>query len=76
MAIAEENAPRRAWVGFAKIRQAFRALLCRFRAQARPQPPGLKGLSDHLARDIGLTAADLEEMRHKWPSETMHHPRG
>lgn len=38
--------------------------------------PKLPPLSDHLARDIGLDAADLEIARLKLPSQTTHHPYG
>ena len=36
----------------------------------------LPPLGNHLARDIGLTEADLEWSRHKLPSQHTHHPRG
>ena len=32
-------------------------------------------LSDHIARDIGLTAHDIETMRHQWPSQDPKNPR-
>ena len=76
MANIEENAPRRAGISFAKIRQALAALKSMILAPSRRSPPTLEGISDHLARDIGLSPADLEELRHEWPSQTTHHPRG
>lgn len=33
-------------------------------------------LSDHLARDIGLDAHELELLRLQLPSQTTHHPYG
>lgn len=43
-----------------------------------PRPKGLHigDISDHLARDIGLSKADLERHRLELPSQTEHHPRG
>ena len=38
--------------------------------------PKFPPLSDHLARDIGLDAADLEVSRLQLPSQTTHHPYG
>ena len=75
MAIVDENTPRRDREGFAIIRRVFGLVLGGLDTLARPKPPGLGRLNDHLARDIGLSPAHLEELRHKWPSETTHHPR-
>ena len=36
----------------------------------------LPPINDHIARDIGLSAADLELSRHKLPSQNTHHPLG
>ncbi len=33
-------------------------------------------IDDHLARDIGLSPAELERHRMELPSQTTHHPRG
>ena len=32
-------------------------------------------LSDHIARDIGLSRHDIELMRHQWPSQDPKNPR-
>lgn len=37
--------------------------------------PGLGQINSHLARDIGLSDADLARAQHKWPSQTTHPPR-
>lgn len=62
-----QNAPWRAWRSFANWIKI-----------SRDTPPLLdhvpKDLSDHLARDVGLTAHDLAKLRHEWPS--MQHHRG
>ena len=76
MAVIEESAHLRDRTNLAKIGQVIAAGWARLTAHARPAPPTLKGVSDHLARDIGLSAAELEALRHEWPSETQHHPRG
>lgn len=60
---------------------AFRSpknMLKRLFSWLRPAPKRLKidGISDHLARDIGLSKADLERLRIKLPSQVTHHPRG
>ena len=39
---------------------------------AKPQFP--KDLSDHLARDVGLSAHDLEVLRYEHPSQSVRHP--
>ncbi|MCV3271792.1 hypothetical protein [Roseobacter sinensis] len=41
-----------------------------------PKNPDLSRISDHLARDIGLSKAQIERYRLKLPSETTYHPRG
>lgn len=44
----------------------------------KPRPRGLhvRRIDDHLARDIGLSGADLARHRLTLPSQTEHHPRG
>ena len=37
--------------------------------------PGIGKLNSHLARDVGLDAADLARHQHQWPSQTHVHPR-
>ncbi|MBO9402292.1 hypothetical protein [Shimia sp. R9_3] len=72
-----KTAPRRATIPHAQTRwQSPRHMLrwlLRHLADARQfYPP----LSDHLARDIGLTATDLEPRRTQLPSRHTHHPYG
>ena len=33
-----------------------------------------KSISDHLARDMGMTPADLERHRFVWPSQSQDRP--
>lgn len=51
------------------IRLLFRCFFNKFRKQRLPY------ISDHYARDIGLTPTEIELMRFKYPSETNSHPR-
>jgi len=37
-------------------------------------PNNTPKLSNHIARDIGLTPQELALMRHEWPSVTQRHP--
>ncbi|MGZ2259150.1 hypothetical protein [Roseobacter sp. A03A-229] len=60
---------------------AFRSpknMLRRLLSWLRPAPKGLEigEISDHLARDIGLSPADLDRHRVTLPSQTTYHPRG
>ena len=34
----------------------------------------LPPLTAHIARDIGLNPSELEQMRHRWPSQSTRHP--
>ncbi|MEM1074083.1 MAG: hypothetical protein AAF665_02585 [Pseudomonadota bacterium] len=62
---------------------SFRAKISRYLANLAQKllwsrSAGLRHLppiSDHIARDIGLSAADLEWSRLKLPSQHCHHPR-
>ena len=45
----------------------------------RAKPKGTEGtalppMTDHIARDIGLTPSQRAKMSHRWPSETNRHP--
>lgn len=53
-------------------------ILALFRCWLRPAPKGLdiSRVSDHLARDIGLSETDLEQLRMTLPSQVTYHPRG
>lgn len=46
--------------------------------QPRPKikVPHVRRLNTRLARDIGLSDAELERHHFKWPSQSTHHPRG
>lgn len=68
MALALKNALWRGWI-FASLNWTKKPPASR-NAHALP-----KSLSDHLARDIGVTQAELDRLRHVWPSETQNHPR-
>lgn len=50
-------------------RRPFVKWLEKLRVHAAPAPPVPKGISDHLARDIGLSMADLERLRFEYPSD-------
>lgn len=71
------DVPRpRAPSGFANMLQKF-AWNVLFK-WLRPRPKGLhvRRLDAHLARDIGLSRAELERHQLELPSQTTHHPRG
>lgn len=55
----------------------FPAVFGRWPSFARPpRGPALpKPISDHAARDIGLSGAHLAWHRHEWPSQSLTHPR-
>ena len=76
MALLHETAPWRAKMVFAKMRQVVPAMRRLATAAIQPKPRDLARLDDRLLRDIGLDAADVEVLRHRWPSQTTHHPRG
>ncbi|MEO0379147.1 MAG: hypothetical protein AAF252_02690 [Pseudomonadota bacterium] len=31
-------------------------------------------LTPHIAQDIGLSPSEIERLRHRWPSQSTHHP--
>ncbi|WP_300033598.1 hypothetical protein [uncultured Roseobacter sp.] len=80
MTLMHTNAPRRDPSLHAETRRI--TLISRIAAAmkrcipARGRYDRLPPLSDHLARDIGLDAADLAASRHRFPSQTTFHPRG
>lgn len=45
-------------------------------APSKPNPPHVRHLNDHLARDIGLSEAQVARNRLALPSQTHHHPYG
>jgi hypothetical protein len=58
-----------------KIMTAAAGIWDRFVKWAKPDPTKLpKPISDHVARDIGMTGATLERHRHVWPSESKDRP--
>ncbi len=68
MAFLDLNTPRRA-------RFSFVGLIGKLRKASQPRPGFPKSISDHLARDIGLDAYELEKLRFEWPSEGPDRPR-
>ncbi|WP_299146958.1 hypothetical protein [uncultured Tateyamaria sp.] len=58
----------------------WRALLtCAYFLRIKPRATLPKGtalppLSPHILRDIGLTPSEAERLRHRWPSQSTHHP--
>ncbi|MEW9918388.1 hypothetical protein AB2B41_02135 [Marimonas sp. MJW-29] len=75
MAHIEHNAPWRAGIVFAKIRQIGVTLKHLFKALKPSGTIGRPRFSAHIARDIGLTPHELELLNHRWPSEEARHPR-
>lgn len=58
-----------------KIRTALAGLWSRFAKWPRPNRTRIpKSISDHIARDIGMTKAELERHRFVWPSESKDRP--
>ena len=76
MAKSEKNAQPRGGSLFAKIRRMFTALLRLSPSPHHPKAPGVERISDYLAQDIGMSPGELERLRHQWPSQSSHHPRG
>lgn len=62
MALIETNAPRRAWKSFAD-----------FFKNSHKAPPRIeqlpKDITNHIARDIGLSSHEVELLRHQMPSQ-------
>lgn len=50
----------------------IRDRLAKYNHMQRTKLP--RSISDHHARDIGLSRADLERHRHVWPSEGKDRP--
>ncbi len=67
MVYIAENAPLRDRSHFARILALVKNTFTR-----KPSFP--RDLSDHLARDVGLSAHDLEILRHEMPSQSTKHP--
>lgn len=58
-----------------KIMTALAGIWKRFAQSLHGDPTKLpKSLSDHAARDIGMTKAELERHRFVWPSESKDRP--
>lgn len=68
MPLASLTAPRRDGSLLAKMLR----IVCR--AAHRPGSTAMP-LTERMARDIGLGKSDLAALRHRWPSETLVHPR-
>lgn len=67
MQLTRQNALLRAQSICAKIWQY---------ARRKPATKGtaLPPLNPHIAQDIGLTPSEQEILRHRWPSQSTHHP--
>ncbi|WP_298839821.1 hypothetical protein [uncultured Roseobacter sp.] len=80
MTLLHTNAPRRdpsLRAGASRVALVSRIITAIRRViPARGRYDALPPLSDHLARDIGLDAADLAASRHRFPSQSTFHPRG
>ncbi|MEQ3709127.1 MAG: hypothetical protein ABNH38_03250 [Tateyamaria sp.] len=67
MQLIHSNALLRALNTCAKI---FRHASSKEAIEGTALPP----LTAHIARDIGLSPSELEQMRHRWPSQSTRHP--
>ncbi len=75
MAFREHTAPRRAVFTRANFKPVIALLVKAHRWACRPNPPHIRDISPHLARDAGLDQADLAVHQHHLPSQHLHHPR-
>ena len=58
-----------------KIMTAMAGIWQRFAKRIKPDPSELtKSISDHAARDIGMTKIELERHRFTWPSQSKDRP--
>lgn len=76
MAFFQVNAPRRDTLTGAKIKHIIQRAYDMLRKFGRLGSTRDPHISDHLARDIGLTTSQIELRRLQLPSQTAHHPRG
>jgi len=67
MQLIHTNALLRALTTCAKI---FRQSPSKEEIEGTAMPP----LTTHIARDLGLSPSELEQMRHRWPSQSTRHP--
>lgn len=67
MQLIQNNALLRALLSCVKM---FRVIRDSTTIEGTAPPP----LTAHIARDIGLTPSEIEQMRHRWPSQSTHHP--
>ncbi len=67
MLVTQQNALLRALSTCAKI-------LRRLRPAATVKGTALPPMTDHIARDIGLTPHERALMSHHWPSRDSRHP--
>lgn len=67
MQLTRNNALRRALTSCAKILQLTRP-------HETPSGTAPPPLTPHIARDIGLSPSEVEQMRHRWPSQSTQHP--
>ncbi len=72
-----KNAPRREGILFAKFALALPGKLLQWvKFRVIDEKQLYPSLSDHLARDAGMSQSDLEPRRHRHPSQVTHHPYG
>lgn len=76
MAFLEETAPWRARKTRAKIVEVVRCIMKTVKRLPSGRAMRQPHLSDHLARDIGLSPGEIELQRFELPSRTTYHPRG
>ena len=57
--------------GLSYCAKTVRTWCLRITRWSAPKPAAL---SDHIARDIGLSQAEADRLRHEWPSQTYRHP--
>lgn len=44
--------------------------------RARRKHPHIRSINAHIARDIGISAAQQAQLNHRHPSQHTHHPYG
>ena len=76
MACIELNTQERDQEKFAKKSQIWTLISLFRRVLHVDRSRHASKLSHHLAKDIGLSSAELARLQHKWPAEHTHHPRG
>lgn len=76
MAISRPNARLRAQSTCAKIWRTVANSFAWLKRSLHDPRQSITPINDHIAQDIGLTAADLEWSRLELPSQKSQHPYG